>query len=1341
MIRRLLLLASLLAGTAHAMVLPLSPSTQHYASSIDQLTFCYPNLVRPPYLEEKGGFLIDQLDRLANTLPVPLVKLRLASWQAVQEGLQSGRCDLVPNIGPSPAPRADRLYSRTILESESAILYRGKLNTAVFLTSPIWQQNKRLARLYPKATQLTLANPNGWFEALKAGEGSAYLGDYLQLRHLMRQNPAEGLRLRRLRSDDWVIGYRLELGDKPELKRLVDTGIRYLTPGALYQDLERYLADGKQTINPVHFTDEEQAWLAGRGSRVRLVINPDLMPYSGINEQGQLRGWSGDVLRWVGQQTGLRFETVPAASREEALDKLRRGEADMMAGLLESPRLGQEFEFTRTIAENRFALVSLKTRQVRRLSELSGERVLVPTSLYDPDMLSGYGNAAWVRVDDVDQGLSELRSGNADWLLSELYQLQYPLRSNQLAELNVRELDDSFALGFAVNRQHLLLASVLDQGLMTLNSEQMAELIQRWHRLTLTQQSGVSYWVLFGSVLLALLISAAVIMLIWRSRQQLSKEVAQRLAAEQALAVESRFRESLFQALPVPVFLRDGNGDIIKRNKRGKRLEARHPGPLTLPPPEQGATEGELTLGERVFSYAQIPLRLGHQGPAGELIALSDISSLRERERFSRQAERRLRALTNTVPGMVVQFLLHDDTLGELEFVSRGSFELLGVSSNRLRREPLDSLAALNSRDRYQLQRDMPIMLEAGQPFSYVLRYQHPAEGLRWLQFHGRGRRLDENGWRVYGVVLDVTMRVAQEQALQQSHARAEQAMQAKGRFLAAISHEIRTPMNAILGWLEWLATTAMSDQQQGAVTSVRQAGDELLGLLNDVLDFSRNESGKLSLAPQPTDLALLCERVIAVHWPKARNKGLQLRLKLSADLPALVEIDPHRVQQLLHNLLSNAIKFSTQGTVCLWADLQRDGAKSWLRLGVDDQGPGIAAELLARLFEPFEQGEVSGQLRAQGTGLGLAICRQLLEQMSGTITMTPGLGGGSRFIGKLPLVVSDTAVARVSVIERLAISLPDSELEALAPWLARYGLTPVAPGEGIPCLAVQLDEHGLLTWRWQGKSWVPGTLVSLLQEDVSEAMSINLAQAGAGLNVLLVEDHDMNRALIRMQLSQLGAQVWCANHGLQALDMLREHPVDLVLTDLQMPLMDGAELCQQLRASPEHRALPIYIVTADVSEQAALRLAASGCNGRLEKPLRLEALAVLLHRIPRTLLSLSDDETGSRAGLLDKQGPVAGERLAMPVLSDELIALYRTTTTEDINKLAEALACQQSVEINAHLHKIRGAAKMVAALPLLQAIARWQGDPELSLILLLRQALAETVHQLTERQIDDHHR
>ncbi|MFM4803083.1 ATP-binding protein [Aeromonas bivalvium] len=1318
----------LLAGTAQAMVLPLPPSTLHYVASHDKFTFCYPALVRPPYLEEKGGFLMDQLDRLASTLPVPLVALRLPNWQAVGEGLQSGRCDLVPHIGPTPAAALGRLYSRPVLESESAILYRGKLNDAVFLTSPLWQQSARLSRLYPKARQQPLADPGRWFEALKAGEGSAYLGDYLQLRHLMRQNPAEGLRLHRLRNDDWVIGYRLMMKDRPELKRLIDTGIRYLTPGALYQDLERYLVDGKQTINPVYFTDEEQAWLAGRGSRVRLAVNPDLMPYSGVDEQGQLTGWSGDVLRWVGQQTGLRFDIVVAASREEALARLRHGEVDMMTGLLESPRLGQEFAFSRTIAENRFALVSPRERKIVRLAELRGERVLVPTSLYDPDMLSGYGNAAWVRVRDVDQGLAELRGGKADWLLSELYQLQYPLRSNQLAGLNVTELHDRFALGFAINRQHQLLANVLDQGLMTLNNEQMTELTQRWHRLVLTQQSGVSYWVLFGSVLLALLISAAVITLIWRSRQQLSQEMAQRLAAEQALAIESRFRESLFQALPVPVFLRDGNGDIIKRNKRGKRLEARYPGPIALPPSEIGATEGELTLGERVFSYAQIPLRLDQRGPAGELIALSDISSLRERERFSRQAERRLRALTNTVPGMVVQFVLRGGRLGEMEFVSRGSFALLGVSSNRLRREPLKALAALYDGDRRRLQVRMPRLLAAGEPVSHALRYRHPTLGLRWLQFHGRGRRLDGGEWRVYGVVLDATMQVEQELALQRSHARAEQAMQAKGRFLAAISHEIRTPMNAILGWLEWLAATPLSDEQQGAVTSVRQAGDELLGLLNDVLDFSRNESGKLSLTPQPTDLVLLCERVAAVHWPKARNKGLQLRLDLCASLPAQLELDPHRLGQVLHNLLSNAIKFSHRGSVCLWADLREDGDEKRLRIGVDDEGPGIAQELMPRLFAPFEQGEVSGQLRAQGTGLGLAICRQLIEQMGGHIAVSPNPGGGSRFIATLPLGTSMPDSVRVLPATTLTTRLPEGELARLQPWFARLNLILVAPGDGVPCLAQQQDEQGLLTWIWQGKSWIPGTLVSLLQEESSVDGQGRLQQAGEGLRVLLVEDHDMNRALLRMQLGQLGARVWCASQGQQALAVLAEQEVDLVLTDLQMPVMDGAELCQQLKGNPSYRALPVYVITADVSELAARRLASCGCDGRFEKPLRLVDLAALLRRIRRASPRPEEGQSPSAA-------QVASAPWTMPALSDALIALYVESTSRDIEALAQALARGDGNQINSHLHKMRGAAKMVAADPLLQAMDDWHKDPAPALIPLLRLALDETARRLTERQ------
>ena len=154
---------------------------------------------------------------------------------------------------------------------------------------------------------------------------------------------------------------------------------------------------------------------------------------------------------------------------------------------------------------------------------------------------------------------------------------------------------------------------------MTLNDRQVDELVQRWRRLVVNQQEGVSYGFWLGSVLLALLISMAVIWSVWRSRQQLAQEARERHKVEQALALESKFRESLFQALPVPVFLRNDKGEVIKRNKRAKRMEARYAADLVLPAPQLQGAEGELALHEQVYSYAQLPLRLGPRHRQGIL--------------------------------------------------------------------------------------------------------------------------------------------------------------------------------------------------------------------------------------------------------------------------------------------------------------------------------------------------------------------------------------------------------------------------------------------------------------------------------------------------------------------------------------------------------------------------------------------------------------------------------------------------------------------------------------------------------------------------------------------------
>ncbi len=1311
MIKILLLSGALLALPLRAAMLPLSPGTQAYADSLTGLTFCYPALQRPPYLEEQGGLLIDQVTRLAGLLPVPLRFETLPSWAATLQALQDGRCDLVPHVGPLRHSPSGMGLSRAMLEAESAILYRGELDKARFLMSPIWQAQDILTRLYPHASQLQLTEAENWYGALVAGRGSAYLGDYLQLRYLMREYPDEGLRLRRLRSDDLVISYRLMMRDKPELRELVDTAIRFLPPGSLYRDLGRYLPQSEQDVNPLHFTDKEQAWLVGKAHTIRVVADPGFMPYSGVSQQGELIGWSADVLREVSRQTGLRFELVPAASKEEALAKLRSGEAAMMAGLLESPALGSEFEFTRVVATSRYALVSRKQGAPRSLAEVSG-KVMVPRMLYDTSLLARFGQHEWEVTDNLLQGLAAVQHGDAQAMLAELYQLQYPLRNNQLSDLAITELPQRFGLGFAIRPGQSRLAGVLEQSLMTINDRQVNELDQRWRRLVLNQQEGVSYGFWLGSVMLALVISMAVIWLIWRSRQQLAQEARERQKAEQALALESKFRESLFQALPVPVFLRNDKGEVIKRNKRAKRMEARYAADLVLPAPQLQGAEGELALHEQVYSYAQIPLRLGPQAPAGDLIALSDISALRERTRLLRQAERRLRALTNTVPGVVLQFTLLDGAITRVEFVSRGSHELLGLASQQIRSNPNETLTRISRQDRREMRAPMLTMLQAGRPFSHLLRYQHPAKGLRWLQFSGRGRRQGE-GWRVYGVVQDVTSRVEQEHSLQLSHEQAQQAVLAKGRFLAAVSHEIRTPMNAMLGLLEWLDQTELSAEQASVLAHVRQAGNELLGLLNDVLDFSRNETRQLRLSLQPTDLVELCEHVAAVHWSKARSRHLQLRLNLDPALPALMELDPHRVQQVLHNLLSNAIKFSERGEVVLWARRQGE----WIWCGVDDQGPGISAELLPRLFQPFEQGEEPGQIRAQGTGLGLAICRQLMEQMGGEIRVEPVATGGSRFICVWPLRQVQEKAPWQPRVKRLSLQLPPEEQAYLRPWLAELG---VAEDGMAPGLGVLVDERGLRAWSWQGEPWIPGSVVSLLQPRLAQAGEEIRDLPGAGLRVLLVEDHEVNRVLISMQLGQLGARVLSAANGRLALDILRSETVDLVLTDLQMPVMDGAELCRQLRTSAHWQHLPVYVITADLSEQAAQRLAECGCQGHLDKPVLLKELAILLRTV------------SGRNGAEVAQAPQAMPLSAL--LSPALIGIYLTSVRQELADIEQCLAQGDPHALNAALHKMKGAAKMVGATSLVRVIDRWQEAPDHPLATELRLAVEEVCRQLGER-------
>ena len=483
--------------------------------------------------------------------------------------------------------------------------------------------------------------------------------------------------------------------------------------------------------------------------------------------------------------------------------------------------------------------------------------------------------------------------------------------------------------------------------------------------------------------------------------------------------------------------------------------------------------------------------------------------------------------------------------------------------------------------------------LNAVEDFDFKYRIQTEAEGVSWQRSIGKfDCSPDGKPYGATALVVDITEEVNRAEAL----AAERSASKAKSEFLARMSHEIRTPLNAIIGMSDSLKDEDLSEDVRDVVTDIENAAEGLHYLLSRTLDHAKLMSEKVEISLESADPRTVLGTVSRLWKPQITQAGLDFKVIVDPKLSEHVPIDEFRLQQCLNNLLSNAAKFTKQGSVTLIAKKALINDQPHLVFAVKDTGIGMSASEVKRIFDPFTQADNSIQRQYGGTGLGMSITKNLCELMGGQVRVKTERGEGSTFALVLPILENGAQSGETEShpVEHHAVEHRENEVQRSLQQSTLHVDTPasLAP-PSLASVPAQIDQF---------------------QENPGKPFE--------GLNVLCVEDNQVNQKVVKRLIGKRVKQLYFADNGREALNVLNTVPVDVVLMDIHMPIMDGIETTLEIRKSTETYANVIIIaLTADPDYQQRRICRNIGMDDTIAKPVKREDI---LDAFDRTLSRLS---------------------------------------------------------------------------------------------------------------------